>query len=117
MALAGVYGVFQSTRPSRGETVPNVPASILSNYFNPLAPRGARLVDAATYAQICDFNPLAPRGARRMKKDLKRCCNIFQSTRPSRGETLSHDLAGKALVFISIHSPLAGRDASLSATR
>ena len=55
------------------------------------------------------FNPLAPRGARRPLLTLSGSSCIFQSTRPSRGETMypgDSSAPGK----ISIHSPLAGRD-------
>ena len=57
-----------------------------------------------------DFNPLAPRGARLSREMITGTeGKKFQSTRPSRGETLG----GWVRVFairISIHSPLAGRD-------
>ena len=82
---------FQSTRPSRGETTRTV--------------RKARTRP--------NFNPLAPRGARRFSKHKHVTAIIFQSTRPSRGETVFQiDKVGDA-VKISIHSPLAGRDAMM----
>ena len=78
---------FQSTRPARGATVPfqlqaiEVDISIHApregrdrpagpdppalRYFNPRAPRGARLVNGTGYEVKKDFNPRAPRGARR----------------------------------------------------
>ena len=38
----------------------------LQRYFNPRAPRGARLIDGCHHARhIHNFNPRAPRGARR----------------------------------------------------
>ncbi len=62
------------------------------------------------------FNPLAPRGARRF------CCRhravrfLFQSTRPTRGETQLH--GGRVPApHISIHSPHAGRDLSVGFRR
>ena len=81
---------------------------------------------------MADFNPLAPRGARHKAKIVRSMKKLFQSTRPSRGETCH----GKTLMMeenhfnplaprgarpepgilcgkgfsISIHSPLAGRD-------
>ena len=57
-----------------------------------------------------DFNPLAPRGARLDVVSRVVSAMLFQSTRPSRGETDDPHY----LVYdedISIHSPLAGRDA------
>ena len=59
-----------------------------------------------------DFNPLAPRGARhRAMRTLSESCK-FQSTRPSRGETVVMQVPSIKQV-ISIHSPLAGRDGSI----
>ena len=101
-------------------------------YFNPLAPRGARPQtgtepdfrgnisihsplagrDRASCAGVAFrayFNPLAPRGARRSSSLMSFIGSLFQSTRPSRGETKAHYLSEERAV-ISIHSPLAGRD-------
>ncbi len=60
---------------------------ILPTYFNPRAPRGARLA--------------------RVNADVNR--ELFQSTRPSRGATHPKCLSGLCQA-ISIHAPLAGRD-------
>ena len=81
---------FQSTRPSRGETTRTV--------------RKARTRP--------NFNPLAPRGARRFSKHKHVTAIIFQSTRPSRGET-GQPLELECGDYISIHSPLAGRDSTV----
>ena len=77
---------FQSTHPSRGETFAGGIRGWPIRYFNPLTPRGVRLLP------ICrppitksDFNPLTPRGVRRCPHWL-----------------------GTYTVGISIHSPLAG---------
>ena len=82
----------------------------LFNYFNPLAPRGARLLwagapppsfpisihsplagrddtGAARAPELGNFNPLAPRGARLTVLAAGTGQGKFQSTRPSRGET------------------------------
>ena len=122
---------FQSTRPSRGETWAPASCSPYSD-FNPLAPRGARRVqrsDLVLRERISIHSPLAGRDIRgntpsrqsgisihsplagRDDRGHVTCPSVvlFQSTRPSRGET--DDLAGfLATVNISIHSPLAGRD-------
>ena len=82
------YTVFQSTRPSRGET------------------HGTRI--GAFFLSISIHSPLAGRD-----KDIcapYRPKRKFQSTRPSRGETRDHSRFS-LLPKISIHSPLAGRDA------
>ena len=102
------------------------------SHFNPLAPRGARRMDNRSFFGMTmisihsplagrdrgrirrpvpdgDFNPLAPRGARRAAGHDRRAGRIFQSTRPSRGETWI-GLPPDEDMDISIHSPLAGRD-------
>ena len=58
---------------------------------------------------MIDFNPRAPRGARHDTVRALTFAALFQSTRPSRGATLSsrHDIMR---MIISIHAPLAGRD-------
>ena len=43
-----------------------------SEYFNPLAPRGARLQSSKSDTVDSYFNPLAPRGARR-------CCELAEA--------------------------------------
>ena len=110
---AGTYGAaggkFQSTRPSRGETrvVDCVCAFDIISIHSPLAGRDTnrgRRIKADWH-----FNPLAPRGARPMIRLWAYSLTIFQSTRPSRGETHKVPLGPKAKK-ISIHSPLAGRD-------
>ena len=103
------------------------------HYFNPRAPRGARLYfyddhsSAAVHISIhaplagrdsCSsnclfissyFNPRAPRGAR-PPANLCWCSHwIFQSTRPSRGATYPFR-PWSSSSQISIHAPLAGRD-------
>ena len=57
--------VFQSTCPARG-TTRHVPykQNVRCKYFNPRAPRGARLDPAHKKEKEIYFNPRAPRGAR-----------------------------------------------------
>ncbi len=59
-------------------------------YFNPRAPCGARRLSASSGAKCEYFNPRAPCGARRIGRNML-----------------------EALVNISIHAPLAGRDQEL----
>ena len=79
---------FQSTRPSRGETLRkrhhrdrlrgisiHSPLAGRDDLRQPVPPR------------INNFNPLAPRGARPSSDSPSSFLSIFQSTRPSRGET------------------------------
>ena len=125
---------FQSTRPSRGETIKaymTVYGATISIH-SPLAGRDEH--KAKRHEMPSDFNPLAPRGARHhdhLQSPLHR--RRFQSTRPSRGETpTTHErsvnsyfnpLAPRGArpdddgcydpdTEISIHSPLAGRDST-----
>ena len=81
------YMIFQSTRPSRGETSRGIGNGQRRRNFNPLAPRGARLPRCSSWTMT----------------------SAFQSTRPSRGETYDVDTLWQG-ANISIHSPLAGRD-------
>ena len=85
---------------------------IWKRYFNPLAPRGARRRRCRQPIAPSYFNPLAPRGARRPCPTTSAPGLRFQSTRPSRGET-NVKATGNTGTFISIHSPLAGRDGTL----
>ena len=126
-------GIFQSTRPSRGETR-RINGGCGASDFNPLAPRGARPHAAAaafTVFRISIHSPLAGRDIKRGGGNVG--IDVFQSTRPSRGETdrrltstpiptYFNPLAPRgarrcwsipsgAIFQISIHSPLAGRDA------
>ena len=102
--------IFQSTRPSRGETILHQGKPEKGNDFNPLAPRGARPMRTLPMPWPCLISIHSPLAGR----DCSSCAGqptplVFQSTRPSRGET--YEQAQDALVqFISIHSPLAGRD-------
>ena len=132
-ALLAQWAIFQSTRPSRGETVlitlemegaayfnPLAPRGARRHgaghgvragvYFNPLAPRGARVL-ACQSRCACpgDFNPLAPRGARRAQGGRRRPCVRISIHSPlaGRDDTIPADLPP---MVISIHSPLAGRD-------
>ena len=100
---------FQSTRPSRGETrSPSNPSDHRKiSIHSPLAGRDASRLNALLHHP--DFNPLAPRGARLQPTFKQALTLLFQSTRPSRGETIAH-FGGYAHQKISIHSPLAGRD-------
>ena len=88
------FGVFQSTLPSRGATVPGSCQS-----------PGSR-----------DFNPRSPRGERPRNSPAWLTTTRFQSTLPSRGATKSveQSTAGVSCPHprrtISIHAPLAGSD-------
>ena len=108
--------IFQSTRPSRGETDTPTFQTPGRTDFNPLAPRGARQKQPFCPLVDTHFNPLAPRGARPQGDPGPQGLQGFQSTRPSRGET-SSVVAYIKEIRISIHSPLAGRDLTASTMR
>ena len=124
---------FQSTRPSRGETLFSISLSPSAFNFNPPAPRGARPASQADMlAEDWDFNPPAPRGARPRKIQKLYVTTIISIHPPLAGRDLSHfhkktpkkyfnppaprgarppDLTQLYnCLKISIHPPLAGRD-------
>ena len=138
---------FQSTCPARGTTVSQqergLPQAISihvpreghdgcrgyggkqARYFNPRAPRGARLdeaffeTDPDGFQSTCPargttiglrlktlsdlyFNPRAPRGARQFFEATKKFPTIFQSTCPARGTTPGYPgLTGETRLFQS----------------
>ena len=123
--------VFQSTRPSRGETddiwftmvcyeisihsplagrdvwTPSTGGT--GRDFNPLAPRGARRAAGPPRPWSSYFNPLAPRGARRGRARRGRRAAEISIHSPLAGRD-SIDCQHSVFNRISIHSPLAGRD-------
>ena len=79
--------------------------------FNPPAPCGAGLRRCSGCAACADFNPPAPCGAGPGRAEQRVETAPFQSTRPLRGGTCKR-AAGREILRISIHPPLAGRDYS-----
>ena len=124
---------FQSPRHGRGETRRCCPTRRRWDYFNPLAPGGARRLRSCCCliwrrfqstrpgwgeTAACgskgershDFNPLAPgRGETLQRRKIGHFFRQFQSTRPGWGET-SRSADTVAIYNISIHSPRVGRD-------
>ena len=104
--------VFQPTRPLRGATVLQyLPHELVG--FQPTRPlRGATRQAHERAAQGGYFNPRAPCGARPVPDVCYRIAARFQPTRPLRGAThFVTDYA--ALIGISTHAPLAGRDETM----
>ena len=102
--------LFQSTRPSRGETGRCGPCGRSHHNFNPLAPRGARLVDdyhPVTSLQISIHSPLAGRDTEGHREELH--FRYFNPLAP-RGARPNQNGDLLDVLSISIHSPLAGRD-------
>ena len=103
--------VFQSTRPLRGATSilqPSVSAVSISIHA-PLA--GRDVLGTINGQKIIYFNPRAPCGARPQTASIAPFIVIFQSTRPLRGATTNR-FPLCYYYIISIHAPLAGRDAA-----
>ena len=108
-AASASYSVFQSTRPIRGATGDIRGGIILSKYFNPRAPYGARRSGRSSTPGRSHFNPRAPYGARQRPADMSNAVKVFQSTRPIRGAT-QDDRILQVVLRISIHAPHTGRD-------
>ena len=150
--------LFQSTRPLRGETDTRQVRAFVHVFsihsplagrdsapkdndyvtrqfsiHSPLAGRDGKALAGNRAPEL--FNPLAPCGARLPQNYERNGTEIFQSTRPLRGETCSRGpiirrarfqstrpLRGEtapqnadcARLVFSIHSPLAGRDMFVS---
>ena len=101
---------FQSTRPSRGETRCNRGRIGLVNQFQSTRPSRGETYASANIDEIKAISIHSPLAGRdRSRRGLPRGAQTFQSTRPSRGETCKLRAAAGPVV-ISIHSPLAGRD-------
>ena len=80
-------------------------------YFNPRAPCGARHGSTIKRGDGMRFQPTRPlRGATISSHHLS-AREVFQPTRPLRGATLEA-LKDRAVLDISTHAPLAGRDNS-----
>ena len=102
---------FQSTHPLRGATSAFAVFSALASTFQSTRPlRGATSARWRRKRPRKHFNPRAPCGARPTFLASHRWLIPFQSTRPLRGATMTLG-EGKKKVYISIHAPLAGRDA------
>ena len=124
---------FQSTRPMRGATTlddlrgsgslvsihaPHAgrdlllsPISARPTRFNPRAPCGARLMVFCRQIVDKEFQSTRPmRGATFSMMQI-RSAGMFQSTRPMRGATGMPYICPASL-FVSIHAPHAGRDAT-----
>ena len=92
MLETSIESLFQSTRPVRGETLWIARYGDKNDDFNPLAPCGARLGAAASSSSAFPISIHSPRAGR---DDIDNCPKntkeLFQSTRPVRGETMYYD--------------------------
>ena len=95
--------------PRVGRDSSSASGFVISKYFNPRAPRGARPARESCAKAMTDFNPRAPRGARLASQFCVAMREIFQSTRPAWGATLQRPPA-PLCARISIHAPRVGRD-------
>ena len=104
------WKAFQSTRPSRGETGEPDTVSAQGRGFNPLAPRGARLIPGGMACRAVRFNPLAPRGARHRRAERGGRAEAVSIHSPLAGRDVFPGSSEGMDETVSIHSPLAGRD-------
>ena len=104
--------VFQSTRPLRGATfVKCIVAVIVSINFNPRAPCGARRAERPwSPPSLANFNPRAPCGARPSSADAIVTINEISIHAPLAGRDACDVVSDWLRELISIHAPLAGRD-------
>ena len=81
-------------------------------YFNPRGPCGPRREEAEKALEGRKyFNPRGPCGPRRASRQEVKAAVEFQSTRPLRAATVEEH-GVRAVMLISIHAALAGRDES-----
>ena len=79
---------FQSTCPARGTTCHNAQQRPRNAYFNPRAPRGARLSISAYSSRVGSFQSTCPaRGTTILSYTITIWRRTFQSTCPARGTT------------------------------
>ena len=105
--------LFQSTCPARGTTTYPSAGMLHAIYFNPRAPRGARLLCQKLTVSVSHFNPRAPRGARRAENVgyWGRLWISIHVPREGHDDAVVHLLA--KLRRISIHVPREGHDTAL----
>ena len=105
-----VYGIFQSTHPMRGATLPIFVERTGSIYFNPRTPCGVRRAEYVNFELSFAISIHAPHaGCDKGSKRLLCLVNKFQSTHPMRGATFPPRPDRRA-AGISIHAPHAGCD-------
>ena len=107
---------FQSTRPLRGGTCRRHETEVCLgiSIHPPLA--GRDFTQPVIRLRGVNFNPPAPCGAGRNSTPQPTYLVQFQSTRPLRGGT-STSWTSASAARISIHPPLAGRDATRRRSR
>ena len=120
-----LFGVFQSTHPSRGATIsPQQAAGYMAvsihaplagcdqNFvyvalqvlcFNPRTPRGVRPSYRCYVGWVRSFNPRTPRGVRLLLANWLFEQKEFQSTHPSRGATGIQHFSAASREFQSTH--------------
>ena len=101
--------LFLLTRPSRGATPLHSSVSSIHSISTHTPLAGRDLTPFADVCQLLDFYSHAPRGARHVVEVVGSFGLRFLLTRPSRGATQAPTI-GYYAMFISTHTPLAGRD-------
>ena len=86
-AALAKYGRFQSTLPTRGETTCWTTATSQTRYFNPLSPHGERQTYAVLVRTDEQFQSTLPTRGETRRRWTGTTPSPFQSTLPTRGET------------------------------
>ena len=94
--------------PRAGRTRHRVPRFVIERHFNSLAPCGANRYALQPPGRGDNFNSLAPCGANQFLLAQVVIWNLFQLTRPVRGEP-DETIRFFRQFSISTHSPRAGR--------
>ena len=106
--------IFQSTCPARGTTCSESFKGDDVEYFNPRAPRGARLKNRYCIRSGGEFQSTCPaRGTTQCQQYEGKERRIFQSTCPARGTTEGQAVKDECR-HISIHVPREGHDHPLT---
>ena len=102
---------FQSTRPLRGATSDSLGRAMREALFQSTRPlRGATGHARDFCSDGTNFNPRAPCGARQHRLDLRRQIVVISIHAPLAGRDAIARRFISAPATISIHAPLAGRD-------
>ena len=101
---------FQSTRPMRGETEPGRDRRDARRDFNPLAPCGARLLRGSETFILRTFQSTRPMRGETLRSILTSVLHVYFNPLAPCGARLAPDVSRTESLYISIHSPHAGRD-------
>ena len=105
--------LFQSTRPIRGATLSSPASSSPRSHFNPRAPYGARLTNTPAAHGTYSISIHAPHTGRdKAGHVLLVPADLFQSTRPIRGATVSCLRTSPRMTDFNPRAPYGARQAA-----